>query len=63
VRRGGLWAKHMGFKQGVVGRTHGEHIGNLLGTKEREKSSSFAPPPPPASPKLKRKKHGTLSAG
>jgi len=33
--RGGLWAKHMGLKQGAIGSTLGEHIGNLgniLGT-------------------------------
>jgi len=29
VRRGGLWAKHMGLKQGAIGNTLGEHIGNL----------------------------------
>jgi len=29
VKRGGLWAKHMGLKQGVIGNTLGEHIGNL----------------------------------
>jgi hypothetical protein len=32
VRRGELWAKHMGLKQGAIGNTHGEHIGNLMGT-------------------------------
>jgi hypothetical protein len=35
VRRGGLWAKHMGLKQGAIGNTHGEQIGNLLGTEEK----------------------------
>jgi len=29
VRRGGLWAKNMGLKQGAIGNTLGEHIGNL----------------------------------
>jgi len=28
VRRGGLWAKHMGLKRGAIGNTFGEHIGN-----------------------------------
>jgi hypothetical protein len=32
VRRGGLLAKHMGLKQGAIGNTLGEHIGNLMGT-------------------------------
>jgi len=32
VRRGGLWAKHMGLKQGAIGNTLGEHIENLMGT-------------------------------
>jgi len=31
VRRGGLWAKHMGLKQGAIGNTLGEHIGNMIG--------------------------------
>jgi hypothetical protein len=49
VRRGGLWAKHMGLKQGAIGNTLGEHMenlgntwrtlseleGNMLGTKEK----------------------------
>jgi len=29
VRRGGLWAKHMGLKRGAIENTLGEHIGNL----------------------------------
>jgi hypothetical protein len=29
MRRGGLWAKHMG---GAIGNTLGEPIGNLMGT-------------------------------
>jgi len=32
VRRGGLWAKHMGLKPGAIRNTLGEHIGNILGT-------------------------------
>jgi len=32
VRRGGLWAKHMGLKRGAIGNNLGEHIGNLMGT-------------------------------
>jgi hypothetical protein len=48
VRRGGLWAKHMGFKGRAIGNIFEEHIGNvgnimkthwelegnMLGTKE-----------------------------
>jgi len=29
VRRGGLWAKHMGLKPDAIGNTLGEHIENL----------------------------------
>jgi hypothetical protein len=58
---GGLWAKHMGLKQGAIGNTLGEHIGNLMGThwelegnmvgtKDFKKKSS------PLNPKHKRKK-------
>jgi len=32
VRKGELWAKHMGLKQGAIGNTHGEYIGNMMGT-------------------------------
>jgi len=50
VRRGRLWAKHMGLKPGAIGNTLGEHIGNLKGTcweqRENEKKS-FPPPPKP----------------
>jgi hypothetical protein len=53
VRKGGLWAKHRGLKQGAIGNTLGEHIGNLLGTKENSKRSS---PLSRLTPKLKRKK-------
>jgi hypothetical protein len=35
VRRGGLWAKHMGLKRGAIGNTFGEHIGNLEKYRER----------------------------
>jgi len=31
VRRGGLWAKHVGLKRGAIGNTLGEYIGNLMG--------------------------------
>jgi len=52
VRRGRLWAKHMGLKPGAIGNTLGEHIGNLKGTcweqRENEKKS-FPPPPKPKS--------------
>jgi hypothetical protein len=44
VRRGGLWAKHQGFKQGAIGNTLWEHIGNLLGTKKKEKILLSLPP-------------------
>jgi hypothetical protein len=35
VRRGGLWAKHMGLKRGAIENTLEEHMGNLKGTKEK----------------------------
>jgi len=56
VKRGGLWAKHMG---GAIGNTLGEPIGNLkgnmLGTNKKMKKT---PPPPLCTPhpKLKKKK-------
>jgi len=37
LRRGGLWAKHMGLKQGAIWGTHWEPDGNMLGTKEKRK--------------------------
>jgi len=54
VRRGGIWANHMGL--GANGNTLGEHIGNIgnlmgthwelegnmLGTKEKMKSVCFS---------------------
>jgi len=60
VRRGGLWAKHMGLKRGAIGNTLGEQIENLrnmLGTKEKRKKSY---PPGPPHPKLKRNKFKAL---
>jgi hypothetical protein len=51
----------MGLKQGAIGNTHGEHIGNLLEQRKNEKNLPLSPPQPP--PKLKRKKQNTLSAG
>jgi len=49
VRRGGLWAKHMGLKQGAMGNTLGEHSGNLMGThwEQRKYEKNSLPPPPP----------------
>jgi hypothetical protein len=55
VIRGGLWAKHMGLKRGVIGNTFGEHIGNIwrthwelernmLGTKEKGEKKYPLPP-------------------
>jgi hypothetical protein len=38
VRRGGLWAKHMGLKPGAIRNTRGEHSGNIfepIGNKEK----------------------------
>jgi hypothetical protein len=58
----------MGLKQGAIGNTLEEHIGNLLRThselernmtKEKRKKKPLpppGPPPPPLNPKLKRKK-------
>ncbi len=34
TRRGALWAKHMGLKEGATGNTNG-NLGNPLGTKEK----------------------------
>jgi hypothetical protein len=34
VRWGGLWAKHIGLKQGAIGNNHGEHIGNKGNIKQ-----------------------------
>jgi len=50
----------MGLKQGVIGNTHGEHIGNLLEQRKNEKNILLSPHTPP---QLKRKKQDTLSAG
>jgi hypothetical protein len=38
--------KTYGIKQGAIGNTHGEQIGNLLGTEEKWKKSSSCPPRP-----------------
>ncbi len=51
VRRGGLWAKHMGLTWGAIGNTLGEHIGNLNGTCWEQRKNI------PPYPKLKRKKN------
>jgi hypothetical protein len=47
----------MGLKQGAIGNTHGEHIGNLLEQRKKDKNL-FAPPPNPT--KLERKKTRNL---
>jgi hypothetical protein len=47
----------MGLKQGAIGNTHGEHIGNLLEQKKNEKKIPFSPPPP-LPPKTLKKTHG-----
>jgi hypothetical protein len=41
----------MGLKRGAIGSTLGEHIGNMLGTKEKGKKIL----PHPSHPKVKRK--------
>jgi hypothetical protein len=58
VRRGGLWAKHIGLKPGAIGNTLGEHIGNLKGTcwEQRKNEKKILPSPPPQNQKLKKKK-------
>ncbi len=43
------------LKQGAIGNTHGEHIGNLLEKRKNEKNLPLSPPPPK---KLKRKPMG-----
>jgi hypothetical protein len=49
----------MGLKQGTIGNTLGEHIGNLIGTstehvqKKGKNEKKILPPHP--TPKLKRK--------
>jgi hypothetical protein len=53
VRRGGLWAKHMGLKLGAIGNTLGEHIGNLMGTHwEFERNKGKMKKSPHYHPKL-----------
>ncbi len=34
------------LKQGAIGNTHGEHIGNLLEQRENEKNLPLSPPSP-----------------
>jgi hypothetical protein len=71
-----LWAKHMGSKQGVIGNTFGEHIGNLWnilriqwepignlkGTSWEQRKNEKNPPtlPPPPHPRLKRRENKVL---
>jgi hypothetical protein len=66
VKRGGLWAKHMGLKQVAIGNTLGNtlgtslnlrNLGNPLGTCwEQRKDEKISPP------NLKEKNQGTLNA-
>jgi len=44
----------MGLKQGAIGNTHGEHIGNLLEQRKKDKNL-FAPPPTQPNSKEKKK--------
>jgi hypothetical protein len=37
----------MGLKQGAIGNTHGEHIGNLLEQRKNEKNLPLSPLTPP----------------
>jgi len=67
VRRGGLWAKHMGLKGGAIGNALGKHIknlgnilrtrwepiGNLKGTCWDQRKNEKNPPP--RAPNLKGK--------
>jgi len=46
----------MGLKQGAIGNTHGEHIGNLLEQRRNEKNLPLSPP----LPKLKKGHIGNL---
>jgi hypothetical protein len=46
----------MGLKQGAIGNTHGEHIGNLLEQRKKDKNL-FAPHPNPTKLKRKEKRH------
>jgi hypothetical protein len=45
----------MGLKQGAIGNTHGEHIGNLSKHRKNEKNLRLSPPHPS---KRKRKPIG-----
>jgi hypothetical protein len=36
----------MGLKQGAIGNTHGEHIGNLLEQRKNEKNLPLSPRTP-----------------
>jgi len=56
VRRGGLWAKHMGLKGGAIGNTLGEHIGNLMGIHWEQRTNETNPPPTPKTQNLNEKK-------
>jgi hypothetical protein len=49
----------MGLKQGVIGNTHGEHIGNLLEQKKNEKNLLLSLPPCPPPQNLKENPWGT----
>jgi hypothetical protein len=54
VRRGGLWAKHLGLKRGAIGNTLGEHIGTFWEQRKYEKI--LLPSPPPQTQNLNNKK-------
>jgi hypothetical protein len=54
--RGGLWAKHMGLKQGAIGNTLGEPIGNLNETKEKWKKNILSSRPHSPTQNLKENK-------
>jgi hypothetical protein len=60
VRKGRLWAKHMGLKWGLLGTPLElkELARNMLGTKEKRKKSTPFPP----GQNLKRKNQGFLNA-
>jgi len=61
VRRGGLWAKHMGLKRGAIRNTLGEHIENPLGTWKEHVGTKWKmkniPPLPPQNLKGKKSRH------
>jgi hypothetical protein len=70
VRRGGLCAKQMGLKQGVIGNILWEHIRNLMGTIrnlkrtcwEQRKNEKKIPPHSPTQNLKENKNQGSLSA-